>query len=262
MMNRATRIVPPLLFALAWLASGCAVPLPAPELTATAESQIPATSLVVRVRTGSDVESSSSGAPSNAALTLETAAKDGTPVSALAPLEDEELAGATVTPDVVEEETLQATATDEPVATPTPEEIAAAQESTVDSSAYPGEFLALLNQVRVERGLSELQLDPTLSQSAMGYAHYMATNNFFGHYAPNGSTPSGRIADAGFTGQYEGEALSAGQGTPAIALSRLLASPPHAAILLSANSSLVGVGYYYDETSYYKFYWAVVTANP
>jgi uncharacterized protein YkwD len=262
MMIRATRIVPLLLFALALLASGCAVPLPSPQLTATAESQIPATPVVVRVRTG-DVESSSSGAPSNAALTLQTAANDGKPLSVLAPLEDEELAGATVTLDAVVEATPEAAATDvAPSDTPTPEEPTATPEATVDSSAYPGELLVLLNQAREARGLAALQLDSTLSQSAMGYAQYMATNNFFGHYAPNGSTPSGRIAAAGFTGQYEGEALSAGQVTPAIAVSNFLASAPHAAILLSGKSSLVGVGFYYDASSYYKYYWAVVTANP
>jgi uncharacterized protein YkwD len=261
MMNRATRIVPLLLFALACLASGCGVPLPAAELTATAESQIPATPVVVKLRSGSDVESSSSGAPSNTALTLRASANDGKPFSALAPLEDDELAGATVTPDVAAVETPEATVAP-PVETPTPEEPTATTEAPVDASAYPSEFLALLNRVREQKGLPDLQLDPTLSQSAMSYAQYMATNNFFGHYPPNGSTPSGRIAAAGFTGQYEGEALSAGQATPAVALSRLLASAPHAAILLSAKSSLAGVGYYYDETSYYKYYWAVVTANP
>jgi len=263
MMNKATRIVPLLLFALAVLASGCAVPLPAPQLTATAESQIPATPVVVRLRSGSDVQASSSGAPSNTALTLQTSANDGKPLSALAPLEDEELAGATVAPDVIEEDTPEAIATEEPPAdTPTPEEPTATPEPTVDSSAYPGEMLALLNQVRVERGLSALQFDATLSRSAMAYAQYMATTNFFGHYPPNGSTPSGRIAAAGFTGQYEGEALSAGQPTPAIALSRLLASAPHAAILLHSNSVAVGIGYYYDASSYYKHYWVVVTGNP
>ena len=261
-MSKATRVVPLLLFALAVLASGCGVPLPAPQLTATAENQ----AVVTKDRSGSEVQSASSGAPSSSALSFKTTSDDGAASSALAPLEDEELAGATVVPDAVEaveEETPEATVAEESAtATPTPEEPTATSEPPADPSAYANELMTLLNQYRVEHGLSSLEFDPTLSQSAMAYAQYMATNNFFGHYPPSGSTPSGRIAAAGFTGQYEGEALSAGQGTPAIALSRLLASAPHAAILLNGNSVLVGVGYYYDASSFYKHYWVIVTANP
>jgi uncharacterized protein YkwD len=264
MMKIATRIVPLLLLALAWPAVGCAVPLPAPQLTATAESQIP----VEKERSGSVVQSASSGAPSSSALSLQTTSDERDPPSALAPLEDDELVGAT--PEVDEsvddaaiEETPEPTVAEEaPLDTPTPEEPTATPVPEVDSTLYPAQMVDLLNQVRLERGLDILQFDATLSQAAMGHAQYMATNNFFGHYPPTGTTPSGRIAAAGFTGIYQGEALSAGQASPAIALSRLLGSPAHAAILLSSKPTLVGVGYYYDASSYYRSYWVVVTANP
>jgi uncharacterized protein YkwD len=259
---RTTRLLPLLPFALALLALGCAVPLPAPQLTATAESQLPAP---VQDRGGSEVQSASSGAPSSNPLSLQQTANDDKKPSALAALEDDELAGTTVVPDV--EETPEAGAVEEETpepatATAAPGEPTPTPEPPADPAVYAGEMMALLNQYRSENGIPELQFDGTLTASAMGYAQYMATTNFFGHYPPSGSTPSGRIAAAGFEGQYQGEALSAGQASPAVALSRLLGSSSHAAILLSPKATLVGVGYYYEPGSYYGHYWVVVTANP
>jgi uncharacterized protein YkwD len=265
MMMRASRLLPLLIFALALLASGCGVPLPAPQLTATAESQLPPPALD---RSGSQVQSASSGAPSNSALSLQQTVIDKNPPSALAPLEDDELEGATAVPeeaDAVETPEADAVEADTPepvIELPTPEAPTPTPEPEVDASLYPQEMFALLNQYRHEIGIPELQFDATLTASAMAYAEYMATTNFFGHYPPSGSTPSGRIAAAGFEGQYEGEALSAGQPSPAVALSRLLGSSAHAAILLNPNAVLAGVGYYYDANSYYGYYWSVVTAKP
>jgi len=259
MMNRAKRLLLPLLIlALALPATGCAVPLPAPQLTATAESALPPPE---QDRAGSEVESSSSGAPSNASLSLQQTADEEGGNSALAPLEDDELAGTTA--DAAEDDAADGEAeTPEPAETPTPEAPTATEEPAADPAAYAGDMLALLNQYRGERGLPELQFDATLTASAMAYAQYMASTGFFGHYPPSGSTPSGRIAAAGFTGQYKGEALSAGQATPAVALSRLLGSSAHAAILLNSTAVAAGVGYSYEPGSYYGHYWVVVTANP
>jgi uncharacterized protein YkwD len=254
MMIRATRLLPLLILALALPALGCAVPLPAPQLTATAESQLPPPE---QDRSGSQVQSASSGAPSNTSLSLEQASDEEEVPSALAPLEDEELAGTLEPEETIEVETPEATAE-----APTLEAPAATPEPEVDRSLYAGQVLELLNQYRVDRGLPPLQSDATLTASAMAYAQYMATTGFFGHYPPSGSTPAGRIAAAGFTGQYKGEALSAGQSTPAVALSRLLGSSAHATILLNSTAVAAGVGYHHEPGSYYGSYWVIVTANP
>ena len=124
------------------------------------------------------------------------------------------------------------------------------------------EVLSLVNQSRTDNGIPALQMDAALTAAAMAYAKFMATSGFFGHYPPDGSTPAGRIAAAGFTGQYKGEALSAGQKTPAAAAGRLLSSARHASILLNPTSIAAGVGHYYDPNSYYGHYWVFVTANP
>jgi uncharacterized protein YkwD len=257
--NSATRLLLPI-FALALLAAGCAMPLPPADLTATAEGQLPPTPEARRI--GSEVQSASSGAPSNSSVALQQTVGDDEPRSALAPLEEDELAGTTVSDEAAGEETPAVKGTPQPTETPTPEGPSRTPEPTVDPATFTTGFLELLNQYRVEKGIPPLQWDDSLAAAAGGYAEYMGTNGFFGHYPPTGSTPAGRIAGAGFTGQYQGEALSAGQDTPAVALSRLLGSSAHAAILLNPNSALVGVGYHYEPGSKYGSYWVVVTANP
>jgi uncharacterized protein YkwD len=47
-----------------------------------------------------------------------------------------------------------------------------------------------------------------------------------------------------------------------VALSRLLGSSAHAAILLNPSSVAVGVGYFYQPGSRYGHYWVIVTGNP
>jgi uncharacterized protein YkwD len=259
-MTGATRLLPLLMFALALIGTGCAVPLPAPELTATAEGLQPTPE---PPRVGADVQSSSSGAPSNSTILERTSGDSSQTTSALAPLDS-----ATPTFDEETPEPEDTPTPEPPTETPTPEdptetpEPSATPEPTVDPATYPHVFLDLLNQHRVDNLIPALQFNETLAASATAYAEFMASNGFFGHYPPNGSTPAGRIEAAGFGGQYKGEALSAGQVTPEIALSRLLNSPEHSSILLNPTSTLVGIGYYYDPNSQYGHYWVVVTANP
>jgi uncharacterized protein YkwD len=127
---------------------------------------------------------------------------------------------------------------------------------------YPSDTIEALNTVRTQQGRSTLTYNAALSAAAGAYARYMAQGNFFGHFGPDGSTPTSRIRAAGFGGLYKGEALSAGQGSPAAALQALLASAQHAAILLEGSSVAVGVGYCYSPASYYQHYWVVLTGNP
>ena len=245
----------PLTIALALLVMGCGVPLPAPELTATAQSQAPPTPEARRI--GGEVQSSSSGAPSNASLASQRSVEGEDESDELALLKEDDL---TSTPSDADED--EGTETPEPTATPTPEEPSPTPEPTVDPSTYPTRVLELINEARLDNSIPALQWNDTLSASATAYAEYMATSGFFGHYPPGGTTPSGRIEEAGFEGQYKGEALSAGQDTPEHAVSNFLSSPDHASILLSPTSSLVGIGYHFEPGSIYGGYWVIVTANP
>jgi uncharacterized protein YkwD len=154
--------------------------------------------------------------------------------------------------------------TPEPTASATPAPVAAAATPApvLQPENYPSDTIEALNTVRTQQGRSTLTYNAALSAAAGAYAQYMAQGNFFGHFGPDGSTPTSRIRAAGFGGLYKGEALSAGQGSPAAALQALLASAQHAAILLEGSSVAVGVGYYYSPASYYQHYWVVLTGNP
>jgi uncharacterized protein YkwD len=152
-------------------------------------------------------------------------------------------------------ETALPTETPEPTSTPQP------VVANVNGS-FVTEFLALLNAQRTGRGLPALAFNDTLAAGATDYAGYMGTGGFFGHYAPDGSSPDSRVIATGYSGAYNGEALAAGQWTPQAALNALLASAPHAKILLDPRSVEVGVGYAFVEGSRYRHYWVVVTGIP
>jgi uncharacterized protein YkwD len=236
-MKKALKLLPVSAFALAILVMGCGVPLPAMQLTATAESQ-------PRIEVGSssgDVQVTSA-APRNVAKTGSDEGKQ----TALAPLEHEEtpVPTATATPKPLQQPTAAPTA--EPVSQP---------------ANYAADLLTLLNEARVSRGLPALAVDASLTAASESYSKYMGQANFFGHYAPDGSSPKSRAAAAGFRGLCLCEVLSAGQGSAATALGDFMNSSAHAAILLDRNAVYVGVGYYYSPASTYKDYWTVMTGK-
>jgi len=144
-------------------------------------------------------------------------------------------------------------AAERPPATP----VAAAQPANLAE-----DLLAALNSLRASRGLPALTASGALNADAAGYARYMGTADFFGHYGPDGSSPQSRMRAAGYGGSYRGEALSAGQPSVQEALNALLASPRHAPILLDASAREAGTGYYYQPGSTYTHYWAIVTGIP
>ena len=61
------------------------------------------------------------------------------------------------------------------------------------------EVLRLVNEVRVEAGLSKLVLDDTLSDTASDYACEMIEQDFFAHVSPiTGTSPGERLTIAGY----------------------------------------------------------------
>jgi len=265
---------------------GCGVPIAPEAITATAVAQqnfAPATAPLAS--TGGSVSNDTAlGLPSTSAGVEAVAGENPQPIPTLALAEaptatpepsdapattdaesTPEADEATVEPtpvDTPEDATVETTetpaeaptsiATVEPTATPVPEVAAV-------NANFPAEFLSLLNAQRTGRGLGALTLISTMSGEATAYAGYMGTVDFFGHYGPDGSSPPSRLEASGYGGAYNGEALSAGQPTPQIALNALLASAPHAAILLDPKSTEVGIGYAYVQDSHYHHYWVVVT---
>jgi uncharacterized protein YkwD len=256
----------PVIAALALLLLGCGLPSPPADSTATAVPDEEGTpqpiEAVILTRSFEDditrLLRAMDGINIEPIPTLERPTATPTPEATATPE-----VTATVSATPVEE----ASPTTEPQPTTAPEpttppEPTATPEPVVANDSFATEFLALLNAERTSRGMQALANDDALGASATQYAGYMGASGFFGHYGPDGSSPESRVIASGYSGDYNGEALAAGQRTPQAALTALLNSPSHAEILLDPSSVEVGVGYAFVDGSRYGHYWAVVTGIP
>src|SRR3954452_10979245 len=84
-------------------------------------------------------------------------------------------------------------------------------QASSDLTALADQVLVRVNQQRAARGLSALVRVGVLDKAAQAYAIRMATEGFFAHNAPDGSTPGQRLQDAGYTGLTWGENIAGGQ---------------------------------------------------
>jgi uncharacterized protein YkwD len=271
------------LAAIPLLLAGCGVPISPEAITATAVADqeaasrnLPPTSggstsadLALSLQSTSANVAGTSGQPGQPLDTLPTPTDTPAPIDTPEPTPETEPSATLEAADVADatpEGTAEVTETpsETPTHTPTAEPTATPLPSVASdvNQGFEQEFLGLLNAQRTGRGMGALSFNTTLAAGAEEYAGYMGTNGFFGHNGPDGSTPASRAQATGYPGSWNGEALSAGQPTPQTALNALLASAPHAAILLDARSIEVGIGYVYVPGSRYFHYWVIVTGIP
>ena len=139
------------------------------------------------------------------------------------------------------------------------------------SGDLPAQALQILNAYRTSNDRAALTPNANLTAAASSYARLMADNSWFvytrdhgldPHDGPDGSSPQSRIAAAGYTGRFRGEALAGGQASARDAINVWLSSPAHLAILLDAAAVEVGIGYYYRAGDLYGHYWVLVTGIP
>jgi List-Bact-rpt repeat protein/cysteine-rich secretory family protein len=121
-----------------------------------------------------------------------------------------------------------------------------------------------------------LKLDPILEQVARARAKDMAVRNYVAHVNPDGFGPNYLVRQAGYqlpawwgTSPTDNfiESISAGYTTASDAWQAWMGSTPHRTHLLAldpfyANQTSYGVGFYYDPSSTYQYYWVVITAPP
>jgi uncharacterized protein YkwD len=113
-------------------------------------------------------------------------------------------------------------------------------------------LLELVNNVRVENGLSPLSYNMTLERAAQLYAEEMQQGNFFSHESPDGTTFDKRIQREGYPGPcpqagcrvqlYLGENLAKGFDSPETVLEGWMNSPGHRANILNEHFAEVGFG--------------------
>jgi uncharacterized protein YkwD len=116
-------------------------------------------------------------------------------------------------------------------------------------------FVDLLNQYRGSLGLASVSLNSELGAAAEYHSYDMATNNYFSHYAPDGTDPVTNINNFGYYGLPSSENIEAGVESAQDVLVGWQNSPEHNATMTNPQFTEVGVGRYYDPNSYYGWYW-------
>ncbi|MFQ5342694.1 MAG: S8 family serine peptidase [Anaerolineae bacterium] len=145
--------------------------------------------------------------------------------------------------------------------TPTPTATAVASATPTPANDWEARVVQLINSNRADQGLPPLSVDSRLVQAARRHSQDMATNNFFDHYGSDGSSPFDRIRDAGYSFRSAGETIAGGYTSPESAVNGWMNSSGHRAILLG-NFDEVGVGYVYNASSTYRYYWTADFAIP
>jgi hypothetical protein len=119
-------------------------------------------------------------------------------------------------------------------------------------------LLVLINDYRLEHGLSTLKVSPTLSAAALWMSEDMAEHNCLEHVDSLGRSPSERMATFGYNhATLWGEIVRGGSGTPEGAFEAWRSSPTHNAVMLTDGFVVAGVGKAYDPESLYGWFWTV-----
>jgi len=126
------------------------------------------------------------------------------------------------------------------------------------------------------QGRPTMIFDPLIEGVARARAKDMAVRNYFSHVNPDGVAANYLLRKAGYelpswwttdpSVNYV-ESIAAGYASPATTWTAWMNSPPHKVHILGQNSFFAsethyGVGYYYDPSSTYQYYWVIITAPP
>lgn len=114
---------------------------------------------------------------------------------------------------------------------------------TTLSNAQGGDLLGRINSLRSSLGLAPYTSNGALAAAAQDQAVWMATTGNVSHVRPDGSSPRGRAAAAGYPSQWVSENIYMGSiATADDAWNFWINSAIHYAGLTSPNYSEVGVG--------------------
>lgn len=118
------------------------------------------------------------------------------------------------------------------------------------------EAFAATNQLRAEKGLAPLTYNDSLAAYATIRAKELATQGQqIEHKRANGANP---LDDANFSGRGAlAENIGADKnGSAASIIQAWRNSPHHYDTIISKDFQNIGIGYYYDPNSVWKYYWA------
>lgn len=102
------------------------------------------------------------------------------------------------------------------------------------------EMLVQVNSARIANNLPPLTMNDQLSNAALSKAQHMFANNYWAHFAPDGTSPWGFIKNAGYSYQYAGENLAKGFTNSNDVVNAWLASPTHRDNIMSNKYNDIG----------------------
>jgi hypothetical protein len=111
----------------------------------------------------------------------------------------------------------------------------------IASNITAQELVQLTNIQRQENGLSQLNLNSTLSQSAQLKGADMLAKNYWAHTAPDGRTPWSFFTQAGYSYAYAGENLARDFMDPGSVVNAWMNSPTHRDNILSGRFNEIGI---------------------
>jgi uncharacterized protein YkwD len=109
------------------------------------------------------------------------------------------------------------------------------------SNISPEEVIRLTNEKRVQNGLSPLAQNTTLSQAAQAKGNDMIADDYWAHFAPDGTSPWSFFANFGYSYKYAGENLARDFRDPSSAVEAWMNSPTHRENLLSSKYKEIGI---------------------
>ena len=129
------------------------------------------------------------------------------------------------------------------------------------SSSYQNELANLINGARAEAGLSPLTVNPQLAAAAQGHSIDMACHGLISHSGSDGSSPSQRVAAAGYAASLASEIIY-GSGYPQTAFDWWMSDQVHRDEILNPNVTEMGIGYAYVQGTSAGGYYTVDFASP
>lgn len=128
----------------------------------------------------------------------------------------------------------------------TPEQDADTPSQDSELHQYEAEVIRLVNEIRLQRGLSRLEMDTALSRVARIKSQDMKNNNYFSHTSPTYGSPFDMMKQFGIQYKAAGENIAKGQRTPAQVVEGWMNSEGHRANILNSSYTHIGVGYVAD----------------
>lgn len=110
-------------------------------------------------------------------------------------------------------------------------------------SEYEKRVVELVNQIRVENGLSKLTLNTELSAVARLKSQDMKDKKYFSHTSPTYGSPFDMMKQFGISYRTAGENIAYGYSTPESVVDGWMNSPGHRANILNSSYKEIGVGY-------------------